>query len=487
MRTTTLPGPIPALLLSLALAALAPPALAQWKTTDLGTLGGALSRPTAINGAGQVAGYSEVGGQVGVTHAFLADGAGARDLGTLGGIFSTATAINASGQVTGISWLPDSNSNSLTHAYRYGAGAMTDLGTLGGSYSYPKAINASGQVAGVSNLSGPGGPYHAFVTGAAGMRDLGTLGGLYSEAAALNAAGQVAGFSDLAAGAAKTPQHGFLSSGVGMVDIGTLGGSFSRASALNERGVAVGSSTLAGDAATHAIVYQNGALRDLGTLGGAFSAATGINDAGQIIGHSWLPGDALEHAFLLNPGGQMQDLGTLGGAWSYAAEINARGEVVGFGPGPEPDPGADSNPFLYKDGAMLAIDSLVRGFHDLDPVVHLNDAGQIIGSGVSDLNGEIHAFLLTPLSAVPEAPPPAMLLAGLAGLALLTRLRAGGAGGLVLYCGNRIPTRKRSRPCCKFAEARNAESPTTAGSIRATHFPSPTIKTPSRAASARSW
>ena len=73
----------------------------SYRLTDLGTLGGKMSRATAINAAGQVVG--EAATSSGATHAFLYAGGKTRDLGTLGGGNSCAYGINATGQVVGSS------------------------------------------------------------------------------------------------------------------------------------------------------------------------------------------------------------------------------------------------------------------------------------------------------------------------------------------------------------------------------------------------
>ena len=71
------------------------------------------------------------------------------DLGTLpGDSYSTATAINGSGQVVGYSYIDEG----YQHAFLYENGQMVDLGTLPASHSYPYSraygINDSGQVVG---------------------------------------------------------------------------------------------------------------------------------------------------------------------------------------------------------------------------------------------------------------------------------------------------------------------------------------------------
>jgi probable HAF family extracellular repeat protein len=73
------------------------------KVTDLGSLGGGSTHPTAINDAGQVVGQSNTVG--GSSHAFITapGGVGMNDLGTLGGRDSYAFGINAAGQVVGYS------------------------------------------------------------------------------------------------------------------------------------------------------------------------------------------------------------------------------------------------------------------------------------------------------------------------------------------------------------------------------------------------
>ena len=58
-----------------------------------------------------------------------------------------------------------------------------------------------------------------------------------------------------------------------VTDLGTLGGTFSFAGGINNRGSVEGFSTLPGDTASHAFLWQNGAMTDLGTLGGPNSLA----------------------------------------------------------------------------------------------------------------------------------------------------------------------------------------------------------------------
>jgi len=116
--------------------------------TDLGTLGGSISQPVAINEAGQVMGYSQTVG--GTQHAFVWDMGVMSDL-TLGGSNSYAYAINEAGRVLGQSSLAGDAS---FRAFVWDSGVMTELGTLGGSNSQPVAINESGQVTGYSYLVG---------------------------------------------------------------------------------------------------------------------------------------------------------------------------------------------------------------------------------------------------------------------------------------------------------------------------------------------
>ena len=100
--------------------------------TNLGSLGGAgWNTPTSINNRGQVAGFSDLPGDVsgGVLtanfHAFLwTKEHGMQDLGTLpGDNVSEATSINDRGQIVGVSY-PSS------HAFIWQDGVMTDLNTL---------------------------------------------------------------------------------------------------------------------------------------------------------------------------------------------------------------------------------------------------------------------------------------------------------------------------------------------------------------------
>ena len=330
---------------------------------------------------------------------------------------------------------------------------ITDLGTLGGTSSYAYGINSLGAVVGAAETSS--GDQHAFLYSNGVMSDLGTLGGSSSEARAINDQGQVVGSANTANGY----QQPFLYSGGVMSSLGSNGA----ATDINNNGQMVvnGSITpdgidacmagtgpcsaiVAGNVGTAAAISNNGyvavkwtannhahlisngtladyqaayddQITDMGTLGGDSSEAFAVNDHGEAVGYSFTA-DGTPHAFLYSAGA-MSDLGTLGRA-SMAFSINNHGQIVGLDLG-----NADNTAsiFLYSNGKTQKLGDLLSdgsGWSLNYPFAGINDSGQIAGTGL--INGEAHAFLMTPVPV-----PTALWLfgSGLLGLTGLARSR----------------------------------------------------------------
>lgn len=345
------------------------------------------------------------------------------DLGALGlsGDLSFGYGINASGQVTGNSAVTSGAWIGLRpHAFLYSNGAMTDLGTLGGggASSFGHGINDAGSVTGYSETTSG---TRAFVYSNGTMTALGTLGGSTSVGYAINNSGQVTGYSTYTG---DTPGQAFLYSNGSMIGLGALGGVHSIGYDINDAGQVTGLGYTSGNVTYHAFIHSNGSMVDLGTLEGHnYSEGRAINASGQVAGTSSVTSGGNSSRAFLYSDGTMINLGTMGGIASFGYGINGAGQVVGSVlVGTDYRDRAIHNAFLYSDGNMVDLNSLIDPLSDwtLSVASDINDAGQIVGWGISPNGGEFHAFLLTP---VPEPETYAMLLAGLAVIGVAVRRR----------------------------------------------------------------
>jgi probable HAF family extracellular repeat protein len=356
---------------------------------------------------------------------------------SLGGTLSRGTAINDQSWVAGWS----NRSDGTRHAALWRNGAITDLLTLGGPSStvaWP-GLNDDGMVVGVSQTAEidplnedwsceAGGflPESAslicrgFVFSQGVMQELPTLGGHHGFAAGVNNRGEVVGW-------AETPVHDpTCTSGVQVLQFRAVvwepkknkvktrelvpfaGDSTSAATAINDRGEAVG---ISGDcdqavgrfSARHAVLWsKNGKVTEIPNLGGvSWHTPMDINESGDVVGFSNPagPGDPegefISHAFLWRRGAAKSvDLGTLpGDLFSEAFAINKRGQVVGVSFGGS----SGSRAFLWDNGVMTNLNDLAPG--NLDVLLSgqdINDDGQITGRLRDYVTGETLAFVATP-------------------------------------------------------------------------------------------
>jgi probable HAF family extracellular repeat protein len=353
----------------------------------------------------------------------------------LGGASSIGNAMNNLGWAMGTSNLPG---DTTQHAELWLPGLHLDLGTLGGPNSGVVFASHSnrGQIVGIAETADmdplgetwscagaffPTTTQHiclGFVWQNGTMTALPTLGGYNGFASSVNDLGQVVGWAETAVHDSTCVQPQVLqfeaviwgpANGQIQQLPGLPGDPDSAATAINDKGQVVGISGICQNAvgafsAKHAVLWQNGQAIDLGNIGGhGWNTPTFINNQGQIVGFANQNGDLVNgqltlnfHAFLWTQDRGMRDLGTLpGDAISEALGINEAGRIVGvsFGAG-------FSHPraFLWQDGAMMDLNSLIPAGSSLTPQVagDINDRGEITGTAFDSTTKTSPAFLAIP-------------------------------------------------------------------------------------------
>ncbi len=326
----------------------------------------------------------------------------------------TGDGINAGGNIVGegpVDFTVNGQLEGDDHGLLVSAGALVDLHDLDndanvrfGDGSRAVAINASNLIVGwsYSATSVGGDVFQRPVAWQNGrIRDLGvfphaTTGYADVEATNVNTGGQIVGF---ALCDCSLPTVAWTLQGSTVTHLPTLGGAEAEAWGINDAGQIVGAADTATAGFTHAALWQAGTVRDLGALaGGHFSEAVSINASGVAVGFSTLAetssGVTLDfgdrHAVVFQNGvltDLTPDLPFNNDA--FATGINVHGQIVGSRAG---------RAFVWQNGVGTDLNTLIPANTGitLTSANGINDAGQIVGTGLVAGSSNPVAFVLTP-------------------------------------------------------------------------------------------
>ncbi len=284
---------------------------------------------------------------------------------------------------------------------------ITDLGTLPGtSQSVATGINDFGQVIGyANNLSDGGlGPEYnprSFLYSNGQMTPITPTGG--GAATAINNLGEVVGGAYVSVNnAGQTVGSSFQIPYSVTFNGETATQANFQPVGINDAGQIAGTISKPLTGGVDAAIYQNGKVFDIAKalgLSGDPTMAMAINRVGDVMFSDFHASDRTTTFIIYKADGTSQTL-MAGGP---ANGMNNLGQLVG-------NTGLYNNGFLYSNGSYEALNSLLPPtsqslWQFLDPMA-INDEGEII-VGYGQINGEIHAFLMTPTT-TPE--PSALIL-----------------------------------------------------------------------------
>lgn len=334
------------------------------------------------------------------------------DLGAPSGGVSAALGINASGHVVGST----TTSGSVQHAFRWDpttpnatTGASTDIHPAAADSSLAGGINATGMVVGWYSMSGNSHPFRTAAMTAVNTAtdDLGG-GTLFGAASGINDSGGVVGQINNRAYRTSGPTIVMATDAIGPAS-GSSNGAF-----ISNTGVTAG--TVPGGVFQHAAeAAAGGLLADIvpgGPVGAQMAADSYCVNSSAVVAGAFTVDSSdsfgtLYHAFRTNAGANLNplldDLGTLGdtNSMSWAYGVNSSGLTVGVS--------------QIVGGAMHGFRAGGAGMEDLNGLLDasgsgwvitaayaINDAGQIVGTGIDPVSGKSHAILLS----VPAGTPP---------------------------------------------------------------------------------
>lgn len=352
----------------------------RYAITDLGVLpGGSYSEGVDLNDRGEVVAVDRS------RRVFVwSPRVGSIDLHAKG----SRCRINDAGQVVGIREV-DSATTSAGHAYVWSAqSGMVDLGTPDGSVLSLDAINDRGDVLLRGKVQGE---IRTLVWDVSeGAKVLEPPSGFRTKASDLNDSGTVIGklFSDPTnqpAGSNEKDAFIWSASRGYRIAYPLENGARYRFYRINNHDQIVGAKHL-GNAVYEAILWQDGIETTLPGLGGTVCAAHDINDRGQVVGYSTTAMAEKALAF---------------SQWLTSGRSKIVTRLRPIGHRIQRSKMVWTQPLLWEQGKPIALNECIAKDSDwrLWGASAINNRGQIAGTG--SFNGEMHAFLLTPISEPP--------------------------------------------------------------------------------------
>lgn len=240
-----------------------------------------LQTPVRISNAGQIAAWTQVGGE---DHAYAWQNGTSYDLGGLAGaLWTYAHDINSSGVIVGASGGVNGGASMTPFIYENGVmSALPQIANQIDGMAY--GINDSGLAVGYAQRGGQESTV-ALTWNRGQINILLDAPNYYSAAMAVNNAGQIILSSVPNPTLHETGWIAYLEQNGSLKTLPSLGGWMTLPVAINDLGQVVGYSTLPGVNSSHAVLWQKGVATDLNPEDtGANSNAYGINNSGQIVG-----------------------------------------------------------------------------------------------------------------------------------------------------------------------------------------------------------
>jgi probable HAF family extracellular repeat protein len=247
---------------------------------------------------------------------------------------------------------------------------------------------------GISN--DPAGSDHAVLWKHGGAQALGELpGDEVSAALYINNFGEAVGFS---ANVGQTVLHPVVWKNGQITALPPLTpfDTYAQCTSINDLGDIIGYSGTDGSH-FHGVLWSHGTVTDLGGLAGPISFPYSINEEGVIVGQAQTSPtnfDSFDPVVWVY--GNLIDLHNFGSdAYGVALSINLWGQIVGAS-GPSVFDAFTTHALLWENGAVINLQEKIpaNSGWTLQAATGINLWGQIAGFGL--INGEEHAFVLTP-------------------------------------------------------------------------------------------